>query len=81
MTFQMTGSTQLPRQCNADFNALAKFHQSIAYERTGFPFWQREALSANDRVISDLFEVGSGLGDHPKAAIDDQVKSGHREKA
>jgi hypothetical protein len=21
------------------------------------------------------------LGDHPKAAIDDQVKSGHREKA
>ena len=23
----------------------------------------------------------SGLGDHPKAAIDDQVKSGHREKA
>jgi hypothetical protein len=22
-----------------------------------------------------------GLGDHPKAAIDDQVKSGHREKA
>jgi len=23
----------------------------------------------------------SALGDHPKAAIDDQVKSGHREKA
>jgi DNA polymerase-4 len=25
--------------------------------------------------------VWLGLGDHPKAAIDDQVKSGHREKA
>ena len=23
----------------------------------------------------------TALGDHPKAAIDDQVKSGHREKA
>jgi hypothetical protein len=27
--------------------------------------------------LSDL----GALGDHPKAAIDDQVKSGHREKA
>jgi hypothetical protein len=27
-----------------------------------------------------FFEALS-LGDHPKAAIDDQVKSGHREKA
>ena len=25
--------------------------------------------------------LGWTLGDHPKAAIDDQVKSGHREKA
>jgi hypothetical protein len=25
--------------------------------------------------------VNEFLGDHPKAAIDDQVKSGHREKA
>ena len=26
-------------------------------------------------------KISKGLGDHAKAAIDDQVKSGHREKA
>jgi hypothetical protein len=28
-----------------------------------------------------LGAIESNLGDHPKAAIDDQVKSGHRGKA
>jgi transposase len=78
MTFQMTGSTQLPRQCNADFNALAKFHQSIAYERTGFPFWQREALSANDWFISDLFEVGSGRRVRRWRSISEKLKIVHQ---
>ena len=31
------------------------------------------------RDYSELISLA--LGDHPKAAIDDQVKSGHREKA
>jgi hypothetical protein len=74
MTFQMTGSTQLPRQCYADFNALAKFHQSIAYERMGFPFWQREALSANEWFISDLFEVGSGRRVRRWRSISEKLK-------
>jgi transcriptional regulator with XRE-family HTH domain len=38
-----------------------------------------EKLSSSFGIsVSDLLK---DLGDHPKAAIDDQVKSGHREKA
>jgi alpha-glucosidase (family GH31 glycosyl hydrolase) len=33
-----------------------------------------------DRVLAAPV-LTKDLGDHPKAAIDDQVKSGHREKA
>jgi len=37
---------------------------------------------ANISVTMNVYAQGvTDLGDHPKAAIDDQVKSGHREKA
>jgi chemotaxis response regulator CheB len=32
-------------------------------------------------LMRDLLTRIQDLGDHPKAAIDDRVKSGHREKA
>ena len=38
-----------------------------------------EPSSGLDRITAA--EIDEPLGDHPKAAIDDQVKSGHRERA
>lgn len=37
--------------------------------------------AAGHNAYAVLLECTTALGDHPKAAIDDQVKSGHREKA
>jgi DNA helicase-2/ATP-dependent DNA helicase PcrA len=41
----------------------------------------RNETSKWPKTIAILVPSGGDLGDHPKAAIDDQVKSGHREKA
>jgi hypothetical protein len=39
------------------------------------------AMTEVKRCDGLLMSGSLALGDHPKAAIDDQVKSGHREKA
>jgi hypothetical protein len=50
---------------------LKKKRLELAYRGAGGEIKESDAGS----------DQPSNLGDHPKAAIDDRVKSGHREKA
>jgi hypothetical protein len=54
-----------------------QMHNSVAWGWTKIPV--SPSLLIVDRRSPS--KVKPFLGDHPKAAIDDRVKSGHREKA